>query len=329
MKTGRVVLPHVAGVEFRNLRSSADYEALAGLIGATNLHDGIDYVPSADSMRVEYENMADFDPRSDIILGEIDARLVAYGEAYRQVRDGIGVYWTFGAVLPEFRRRGIGGAILATNEERLRQVAEQYEDPAGRAFGCWVNEREGGASELLTGAGYAPARYGFSMIRRSLDGLPPARLPDGLAQRPVAPDDHRAIFDAGNEAFRDHWGHREATDEDFAATFEHPDLDTSLWRVAWDGTEVAGGVMNWIYPSENEAMGVRRGWLELIFVRRPWRKRGLATALIVSALEELRERGMSEAMLGVDADNLTGALRLYEALGFEVKDRSTNYRKPF
>jgi ribosomal protein S18 acetylase RimI-like enzyme len=87
--------------------------------------------------------------------------------------------------------------------------------------------------------------------------------------------------------------------------------------------------MSWIWRAENETLGVRRGWLERISVRRPWRKRGLATALIVSALEGLRDRGMTDAMLGVDAENVTGALGLYEKLGFRVKDRSTNYRKAF
>jgi len=106
-----------------------------------------------------------------------------------------------------------------------------------------------------------------------------------------------------------------------------PELDTGLWRVAWDGDEVAGSVMNFIYPAENDALGVRRGWLDHVSVRRPWRRRGLASALIVASLHALRDAGMTEAALGVDAENPTGALQLYEGLGFLRTKRDLNYSK--
>lgn len=322
-------VPGLPGLHFRHFHDERDYAAIAALITASNVADGIDYVPTAETLRADYEPRSDIDPRRDFVLAEIDGRLVGFGEAARQLHDGVAIYWTFGSVLPAYRRRGIGRAILRANEARGREVAAGHDDAGGRAHGSWVNEHEGGADALLTAEGYAPVRYGFSMIRPSLEDLPAATLPAGLEVRPVEAAHLRAIFDADNEAFRDHWGHREATDDDFASMVESPDLDTSLWRVAWDGDEVAGCVMTWIWKAENETLGVRRGWLEHISVRRPWRKRGLATALIVSALTGLRGAGMSEAMLGVDAENLTGALGLYEKLGFRVKDRSTNYRKAF
>lgn len=319
----------VPGLRLRPFRDDTDYGAIAALITACNVADGIDYIPTGDTLRADYEPRSDIDPLRDFVLAEIDGRVVGYGEVNRQVRDGVAIYWTLGAVLPAFRRRGIGRAILRANEARGWEIATDHEDRGGRAFGAWVNEHEGGANELVVSEGYEPIRYGFSMIRPSLDDLPAADLPDGLELRPVEPDQHRAVFEADNEAFRDHWGHREATDDDFATTFQSPDLDTALWRIAWDGDEVAGGVLAWIWQAENETLRVRRGWLERIFVRRAWRRRGLATALIASALAGLRDAGMTDAMLGVDADNLTGALGLYEKLGFRVKDRSTNYRRAF
>jgi ribosomal protein S18 acetylase RimI-like enzyme len=78
---------------------------------------------------------------------------------------------------------------------------------------------------------------------------------------------------------------------------------------------------------ENEALGVRRGWLHRVSVRRPWRRRGLASALIVSALAGLLDAGMTDAMLGVDTENPSGALHLYESLGFVVHEHATTYRK--
>ncbi len=141
-------------------------------------------------------------------------------------------------------------------------------------------------------------------------------------------DQHRAIFEAEREAFLDHWAAREQTEEDFRLTFGRDELDTDLWVVAWDGDEVAGVVQNWIWAEENAQLGVARGWLEHISVRRPWRRRGLARAITAEALRRLALAGMTDAMLGVDADNPTGALGLYEGLGFEVEQRSQVYRLP-
>jgi ribosomal protein S18 acetylase RimI-like enzyme len=159
------------------------------------------------------------------------------------------------------------------------------------------------------------------------DPIQAAALPTGLEIRPVAAADHRQIWDADTEAFRDHWNSGERTDEDYASWFGKPELDTSLWRVAWDGNEVAGTVMTFIWPKENEVLGLKRGWLEHVSVRRPWRRRGLAAALIAESLHALRGAGMTEAALGVDAENPSGALRLYEKMGFVRERTGVSYRK--
>lgn len=321
--------PAVPGLVIRTFRDPSDYAAMADLEREANLHDGEDFLPDAESLRAEYEHTTDLDPRLDIFFAEVDGRVVASSSVNRQVRDGLAVYGTKGVVLPAWRRRGIGRALLRTGEARLRQLAERFDDRDGRVLGSWASDREGGARELLHAEGYTAVRYGFSMRRPHLDDIPGAPLPDGLELRPVTETTLRTVFDADNEAFRDHWGHREANDDDFAEMRAMPDFDPSLWSVAWDGDEVAGVVMTWVWRSENEALGVRRGWLEHISVRRPWRRRGLARALIADALRRLREAGIDEAMLGVDAENPLGAMGLYESVGFEVRNRGATYRKPW
>ena len=165
------------------------------------------------------------------------------------------------------------------------------------------------------------------MIKRDLDATREVALPAGLELRPVATSDMRQIFDAEAEAFKDHWGQREWSDQIFAERMADPDLDTSLWRVAWDGDEVAGVVSTFVFDEENAILGLSRGWLAHVSTRRPWRRRGLAAALILSACAGLRERGIAEAALGVDSANPTGALGLYEGLGFVVARRATTYRR--
>jgi mycothiol synthase len=101
-----------------------------------------------------------------------------------------------------------------------------------------------------------------------------------------------------------------------------------LMVIAFDGDEIAAAVLNAIYPEENEALGVQRGWLDSVFTRRNWRRRGLAKALIVRSLHLLRERGMSLAVLGVDAENPSGALGLYESVGFVEVQRTRVWQRP-
>jgi ribosomal protein S18 acetylase RimI-like enzyme len=177
-------------------------------------------------------------------------------------------------------------------------------------------------------SGYVPVRYFFVMHRDLTQPIDDVPMPDGLELRPVTPDQHRRIWEADAEAFLDHWESSVRGEADFVRFFGNPDIDTSMWQVAWDRDEVAGLVVNGIYPDENAALGVELGWLDHVSVRRPWRGRGLASALIARSLRVLRDRGMAFAALGVDSQNPTGALGLYERHGFRVHQTFANFRKP-
>jgi ribosomal protein S18 acetylase RimI-like enzyme len=103
--------------------------------------------------------------------------------------------------------------------------------------------------------------------------------------------------------------------------------DPDLWEVAWDGDQVAGMVLNFLNRKENEEYNRLRGWTENISVRKPWRRRGLARALLTRSLQRFKDMRMDHAALGVDTQNLTGALDLYKSVGFVVEKRHTTYRK--
>jgi mycothiol synthase len=321
--------PAIPGLTFRMFHPARDYEGFVDLVGEAHRTDGIDYIPTVEGLRSEHEHGGEFDPRRDLILAEVDGDLVAAARTSVRTRDGIGVHEVEGWVRPAWRRRGLGRALLHWTEARAAEVARVDGRPRDRALTAWPDQTQIGATALYASEGYEIVRYGYLMVRDLADPIAEIALPDGLEIRPVDAADHRRIWDADTEAFRDHWDAAERTEADFEAWYAIPGSDTRLWRVAWDGDEVAGSVMTFVWPEENESLGISRGWLEHISVRRPWRRRGLASALIADALRGLREAGLAEAALGVDAENTSGALRVYEAIGFRRARTDVVYRKAF
>jgi mycothiol synthase len=320
--------PMIAGLSFRRLRNRQDYEGFAALLVAGSAADGLDSAPDPENLAVDYRNYPGLDPARDLLFAEIDGEIVGYVEGARQVRDGQTLYAIDGMVHPRWRRRSLGRALLRHVDAYQQSRAADHDDPGGRALHLWAPDRPA-SRQLLESEGYSIVRHGFRMRRDVAGPLPDQPLADGLELRHVHEDHHRPIFEANNEAFEDHWGHRQQSEEDFRRVFESPDLDTRLWSVAWQGDQVVGCVQTYVWAAENRLLGISRAWMERISVRRPWRGRGIAKALIVDNLRRLQAVGIREAMLGVDAQNPTGAVQLYETLGFEVRDRSLAHRKAF
>ena len=319
--------PPIAGLRARAFHDDTDWARLSGLMITANAFDAVPWLPTAQTVQAEIGSAEGVNPVEDIVIVELDGHVIAACGVDRVVRDGVPTYDVWGNVDPSFRRRGLGTWLLGRNLERTRHRAAVEDPDAEVAIGSFSEATEAGNRALLAGHGFATVRHFFLMRRTGLESIEEAALPDGLEIRPVTADQHRAIFAAEDEAFRDHWGHRSKTESDFRSTFERAELDTGLWVVAWDGDQIAGVVQSWVWPEENTRLGVHRGWLEHISVRRPWRRRGLARAITAVALIKLREAGLDEAMLGVDSENAHGALGLYEGLGFVVHSHAAAYRR--
>lgn len=312
----------------RPFGGEADFGRMAAVLESSRLADGVVQPTTAEDLARFYRQWSNVDPYQDVIMVEVDDELVGYGRTrWWQETGGERIYSTLGFVRPEWRRKGIGRVILEWNEARLRSIAAGHPQDGPHLLDGFVENSVPGAEALLSEAGYRPVRYFYMMVRPDLENIPTLPLPAGLEVRPALPEHYAPIMAANQEAFRDHWGFSMDAELSLEHWMETPTFDPPLWRVAWDGEEVAGMVLSYIDKAENEKSGLLRGWTEEIAVRRPWRNRGLARALIALSLQGLKERGMKEAALHVDAENLTGALRLYESLGYEVVTRSTKFRK--
>jgi mycothiol synthase len=275
--------------------------------------------------------LAGFDPGQDVVLAEVDDDLVGYAWVdWVDTTDGLREFRVGGYVHPDWQGRGVGRRLLTWQEERARAHPAAAASTRPLVLGSWSSERNPRKVHLLAHAGYERVRFFFDMQRPTLEDIEVPPLPEGLETRPIAGDrdSQKQMWDADVEAFEDHWGGFDHSDAAFEAWLSRPYHEPDLWVVAWDGDEIAGAVVNTIYAADNEAFGRLRGWLDSVFVRRRWRRQGLGAALVARALVRLREAGLTEAMLGVDSDNPSGALALYEGAGFEVHRRSAAYRKP-
>jgi mycothiol synthase len=253
-------------------------------------------------------------PRLDL---ERDAWLL---EGDRDELAAYGFFWMEGppseavaaqAVHPQHRGRGLTEALLRLGEARAADEARHSGVPV--ALGVWGPAGDTARLALFERLGYKRRRTFLRLVAGL--GEPPAapQWPPGITVRPFRRShDERAVWAASVEAFRDHFRPSAMDlDEWTAFRFARSDLDLGLWTVAWAGDEVAGAILSDVLTDGD------MGYVDELFVRRPWRGRGLGRALLLTALAALCERGLQRACLGVDDANPTGAMRLYTSVGME------------
>ena len=321
--------PAVSGLRFRHFAGPQDFPGMAGANMAARLDAGDDEVVTAATLANVYDNLTNCDRDRDVLIVELDGRIAGYARVeWRDQTDGSRAFDLTCLLEPGARGQGIGAAMLSWGETRARDIAAGHPADQTRWLSSQIWDADGRAARLLSRNGYAPARRSFDMVRPDLDDVPSADLPEGFEVRPVDRTWLREIFVADAKAFRDHWGSIEEDEADFQQFAQDHRTDPSLFVVAFAGDEIAGAVLNVIDDVENAMFDRPRGTLDSVFVRRPYRRRGLARALIVRSLELLRERGMTSAALGVDAENPNQALHLYERCGFAPVRSMTTWRKP-
>lgn len=321
--------PEIEGLTFRGFRGESDYPKMLAVIEGSKDVDKIERTDTLDDLVNNYAYLTNCDPYEDMLFAEVDGEVIAYSRlTWRTEDSGDWIYLHFGFMLPEWRRKGIGRAMLRYNQECLREIAAGHKDGVPCYFESFASDTELASEALLLSEGFEAVRHGFEMVRPLSEPIVDRPLPPGLEVRPVAPEQYRAVWDANQEAFQDHWGYSPTKEEDYQRWLNESIFQPDIWQVAWDGDQVVGMVLNFMVEAENAEYNRKRGYTEFICVRRPWRKQGVASALITSSLKMFKEMGMTEAGLGVDTQNLSGALRLYEGLGFQPVKRHTTYRKP-
>ena len=265
------------------------------------------------------EEWANYDLELDVFLLELEDRLAGYA-AYES--RGGGRLLADGYVHPELKGRGVGAELLRLTEERAQADVETAPDGERVYLQNAALVNDPAVPPLFSAHGYAPERHFWRMVI-DLDATPPVDVPEAIEIRLF--DDateRRRLHEVLEEAFADHWESRSRPYDEWAKRiYDVEGYDPSLVWVALEGDEiVAGNVCYWKRHGD-------WGWIGSIGVRPPWRRRGIAEALLATAFAEFSRRGERRAALGVDAESPTGATRLYEKAGMRVFWEAVVYEK--
>ena len=334
MSTDAIILPDapaVAGLSFRPIRGEQDAEALYAVHAGRLAHDQVDPfssfedLPSREGLGAELSQALAEGRQDQWLVAQVQEQVVGYSQLEGWPEDdGTWVYLTLGWVLPEWRGRGIGTAMLHWAEDRIRRLAAAEHPGVKFEFAANASSTEKEATALLLHEGY---RAGYTVLDMGLDLSAPQAahpLPPGIDVRPALPEHYPLIAASIGEAYRQEYeGGRfqEGFDPaDYAAKLLAPKHDPALWRVAWEGDQVVGQVLSIARNGRAEVFEVS--------VRPAWRRRGLARALLAQALFTLRERGIDVIRLGTVYEFRTRARDLYRSVGFRVLKVFPRYRKP-
>ena len=309
-------------------RPSDDAE-IARLVNAGMTASNIPHRLTQAQVKNWLDHPSNLDLAADLLFAEVNGSVVGYTEGgWEQDNDGGRNYSVWGQVHPDWQRHGLGTALLRWIEERQRRVAAGHPDVEKR-LESWAGEAEAGRSRA------ARAERILDRALRLRDGAPEPRRHRAAA--PAGRDRAAAcarggpappLGDRGRGLSRPLGRDRRQRGELRADADPIPRRDIGLWVVAWQGDEIVGQVLNRIDHEANAELGMKRGWVNSVGVRRAWRRQGVARALVAESLRVLRDAGMTSAGLGVDAENANGALGVYEATGFRVVRTERVYRKP-
>lgn len=267
----------------------------------------------------------DLETNSRLVFNQ-DKELVGYTEIWDIIHPPVHpLVW--GRVKPNHRRLGIGSRLMSWSIDRARQVIPRVPEEARVSARFITTSEHEPTKHLFERFGLQVIRHSWQMVVDLNGPRPQPAWPESISLRTFDREqDLLRLYQADEEAFQEHWGYIKVPFEEGYQSWLHQmfndeEVDPELWFLAMDGEEIAGAALCRRRSRESED----EGWVRALFVRKPWRRRGIALALLHHAFGEYERRGKKRVALGVDAQNRTGATRLYEKAGMRVRRQYDQY----
>ena len=311
----------------RPYAGEADLQPICDLVNACDAVDQFDDNYDVEDLRIEFSDPR-LDPAQDLRLWQDeDGQLIGFGQIWiDREGDKVDGYLYF-KVLPSARNNGVEDDIMVWGTERMQSVATECGKPA--ILSSSTREEDTERRTLLERHGLVANRFFFRMQRLLDQPIPEPLLPTGVTLTHTAgmADAERWVA-AYNQSFIDHWNFHMATVERHQHWLTDPKYRTDLDLVAvTEDNTIAAFCFCFVDPDDNARNNRSEGWINLLGTRRGFRQMGLGRAMLLAGMRALKQAGMAVAKLGVDAENPTGALRLYQSVGFEVAFTNVSYVK--
>lgn len=311
----------IDGITYRNYKDEQDYESFTELINSYYQKLGIDRVDNANENKLWIEAQKTYDKTKHLTVAEYQGKPVSIHAYYYQKEfDGPYLFSHWFGVDGDWIESPLMQEHFDFVEAEMQAESkniEGYHPVVIRAY--YEAGKEEIFKKMLQERDYHEVRYFFDMSRPTSEPIPQHSLPDGIELKPADTEEKiNRVMKAVDKAFEDHFGHTKLTDEMMEAWKQEDDFNPKLWKVAWDGDQVAGSILNFISKEENEKLNRSRGYTETISTLREYRKKGIAHALLTESIQMFKDMGLEETSLGVDSTNPSGALGLYESFGYKT-----------
>jgi mycothiol synthase len=313
-----------------NLRPATidDLDEVVTLINKSGVDQTGGPVTNVEEVKGDWE-LPSFDLKTSTRVAETtDGRLIGYIEVWDNEAIPV-MNWVWARVEPQFEGHGVGTAMMEWADERLLTTLDRAPKDARVAYRSAALSSHKPSKKLFKSLDMQFVRRFWHMMIE-FDGPPPEPIwPGGITVSSFAEHpDLRAIALADDEIFQDHWGYVSQPEDYLEKRFREwidskPDFDPSLWFLAMDGDQIAGICL----CSRNRPEYPGAGWVNILGVRRQWRKQGIGLSLLHYAFAVFYREGKDRVGLGVDSSNLTGATRLYEKAGMSVVKMDDAYEK--
>jgi ribosomal protein S18 acetylase RimI-like enzyme len=226
----------------------------------------------------------------------------------------------FGVVDPDHRGRGLGAYLFDFIEQGALELRRARDEELLLHY--FLDVTDDAAGDMADKRGFVRIRDHYTMYVEFGDERPSKDVPDWLTIKTCTPEDKHLCYELVEETFADHFGHvKEPYEEWERGLPARADYDPTLWWLAFDGDEPAGLLLAF----QMEHMG----YVSDLGVRNAYRNRGIAATLLRHAFAEFQHRGVGAVGLGVDAQNETGAVRLYENVGMHAVRHYGTFEKRY